>query len=97
MFASSTISIHIARGAVAALAIAGVAAILGGQPGALGAVAALALAAVAVAALGGCPACWTIGLIEAVARRRSLPSAGAERTCGSGRCPESRETGGCDR
>ena len=67
-FASSSIRIHIARGACAALF--GVVAMLSLQTSTLlGAVGGIAALGGALFMLRGCPMCWTIGLFETVAAR----------------------------
>lgn len=73
MFASKTIVEHVARGALGTCAITTAA--LGS---ALPLWIRLALLAVGFVAWRGCPACWTVGLVQTIAGRR--------RTC-SGSCP----------
>jgi hypothetical protein len=81
MFASSSIVVHLLRGAVGVSALAG-AAIFGTQWPLL----ALALLPVALIALRGCPMCWTLGLIETVAKRVRGQSADESIACADGSC-----------
>lgn len=79
MFASRTITGHLARGTVGLSAL--------GTAVALGPVhplIALALVPVALIALRGCPACWTIGLIQTVAARSAARRPAG--TCLDGHC-----------
>jgi hypothetical protein len=69
MYCSRSVSVHLLRG-VGALALLVVAFALGREhvwlwpPLLIG----------AVVLLGGCPMCWTLGLIETIGRRRERPS-----------------------
>ena len=81
MFASSSITEHVVRGAVGIGAFAG-AALCGAQSPLL----ALALLPVALVALRGCPMCWTMGLIETIANRVRGQSDGHSRACTDGSC-----------
>ena len=79
MFASRTITGHLARGTIGLSALATAVALGPVHP-----VIALALVPIALVALRGCPTCWTIGLIQTLAVRL-----GARRrtgTCVDGRC-----------
>jgi len=70
MFPSRSLAVHLARGAVGFAALAGAFALLGSHGGW-----SIALLALAVLALGGCPSCWTIGLIQTVsAKLRGRPA-----------------------
>jgi len=66
LFASKSLGVHLARGAVAAGLIALAVLFHEGYPW-LAAGAGIA----AVVMLRGCPMCWTVGLIETVLRRRT--------------------------
>lgn len=70
-----TLGRHLARGAVGFGALIASLALLP----AMGPVS-LVLAPVGLLALRGCPACWTMGLIEAISRGR------VRRTCTDGVC-----------
>jgi hypothetical protein len=79
MFASRSVGLHLLRGAVGFGAIAAFFALLSSHGGW-----SLALLALALVALGGCPTCWTIGLIETVsAKLRGRP---APEACTDGSC-----------
>ena len=79
MFASRSLAIHLVRGAVGMTSFALAAVLAAERP-----LVALALVPLALVALRGCPACWTIGLVETViATLRGTRSAGA---CSDGRC-----------
>ena len=74
-FASASVPIHILRGVVGLLALAG-AVVLGGP--------ALLLLIVTVAAWRGCPTCWLVGLLQTRERQRtSRVDAAASRACTS--------------
>lgn len=78
MFASKSLGEHLLRGAIGVAALAGAVA-YGGLvwPVAV-------LLPVALVALRGCPACWTIGLVQTVwAKVKGEPAAGA---CVDGTC-----------
>jgi hypothetical protein len=73
LFASASLTVHLVRGAIAALLLS--LAVIGERSHPL---AALAAGVAALVALRGCPVCWTIGLFETIsakidARRRILP------------------------
>ncbi len=78
MFASKSLGEHLLRGLIGVGALAGAAAYGGlGWP-------LLVLLPAALVALRGCPACWTIGLVQTVwAKLRGRPAAGA---CLDGAC-----------
>lgn len=78
MFASKSLGEHLLRGLIGVAALTGAAAYGGlGWP-------LLVLLPAALVALRGCPACWTIGLVETVwAKARGRPAAGA---CVDGAC-----------
>jgi hypothetical protein len=78
-FASRSVGVHLARGAVGAGAFA--AAIVLGPAQPFVAVAALV---VALVALRGCPMCWTLGLIETVYARATGRT--ARPSCFNGAC-----------
>ncbi len=69
MFASPTIREHLARGAVGFGTLAA-AVILARTPGLGPAVGSAALALQALLVLRGCPACWTVGLVETLQKVR---------------------------
>lgn len=69
-FASASVPIHILRGAVGLLALAG-AVILGGP--------ALLLLVVTVVAWRGCPTCWAVGLMQTRECRRERCRVGVSR------------------
>jgi len=66
MFASTTLARHIARGAVGIGALYYAIEVAASHPWG-----SLALGLVALAALGGCPICWTIGLLETAFQQRN--------------------------
>lgn len=71
MFASKSLTEHVARGAVGIGVLVGTMMLIPDHP-----LLALAGIPVALIALRGCPACWTIGLFEtiaATARGRACP------------------------
>jgi hypothetical protein len=74
-FASRSLGVHLARGAIAVAAVVG-AAIGSSVVGAW----ALLLVPVALVALRGCPTCWIVGLLETLSNRRLA------RECEGGRC-----------
>jgi hypothetical protein len=74
-FASTSLPRHLLRGAIGFGALAGSVALIP-----LAGFIALLLAPLGLLALRGCPACWTIGLIQTISRGR------LERTCTDGRC-----------
>jgi hypothetical protein len=78
MFASNTLTEHLLRGAfgISAFVVAGV---LGSSAPLLS----LALVPIALVALRGCPMCWTVGLVQTVAKVRGASSL---RSCVDGRC-----------
>jgi hypothetical protein len=76
MFASKTIAAHLMRGVMAAPLIAW--ALLHQSTDSVFAVAA---GAVAMVAMRGCPLCWTVGLVEIIAKSISV----RRDTCASGR------------
>lgn len=78
MFASRTVTEHLARGAVGLGAFAAAMVLAPSHPWAL------ALLPLAFVALRGCPMCWTLGLIETVAAK--LRGKDARSTCSDGRC-----------
>jgi hypothetical protein len=66
-FGSASIRIHLARGALAAMfAVCGVLSLA--TKSVFGAAFALVAAGGALVLLRGCPMCWTIGLIETIAK-----------------------------
>jgi hypothetical protein len=64
MFASKTITAHLARGVIAAALIAWAVLHLSSNPAF-----AVAAGVVAVVAMRGCPLCWTVGLVETIGER----------------------------
>lgn len=73
-FASASLSRHLARGALAVIALVAAVELVGlrawwGPVGAIGA------ASAAMLAMRGCPICWTVGLVESakasIVKRRS--------------------------
>jgi hypothetical protein len=64
MFGSRSVLAHLVRGAIAAALLTAGFASTWAQPGVT-----IACIAGAVVAMRGCPMCWTIGLIEAIASR----------------------------
>ena len=62
LFASASLSVHLARGALAALLLTWAAIAQASHPWA-----SLAAGIFALLALRGCPMCWTVGLIETIA------------------------------
>lgn len=74
-FASASVARHLVRGVVGFGALIGAVALLP----VLG-LAALLLAPIGLLALRGCPACWTIGLLETISRGR------LRRSCEDDRC-----------
>lgn len=74
-FAGTSVPRHLLRGAVGFGALTGSVLCLP----ALGP-ASLLLAPLGLLALRGCPACWTIGLVQTISRGR------LRRTCTAGRC-----------
>jgi hypothetical protein len=73
LFASASLTVHLVRGAIAALLLTSAVIGEGSHP-----LASLAAGVAALVALRGCPVCWTIGLFETIsgtinARRRILP------------------------
>jgi len=83
MFASSSISRHLARGVVGLGAMITSLSVATSHPWL-----ALGLLPVALVALRGCPTCWTVGLFQTVhARLRGKSAQGrcADGTCGSAR------------
>jgi hypothetical protein len=81
-FASRSVAVHLARGAIAVAAFVG-AAIGSTVVGAW----ALLLAPVGLVALRGCPTCWIVGLLETLSNRRLA------RECEGGRCTIRRAPG----
>ncbi len=78
MFCSRSISMHLARGAGAVIAIA-LAFVLG--PGRVWLVPPLLIGAVVL--MRGCPACWLTGLFETIAQRGAVrPQNGNTEVCG---------------
>lgn len=72
MFASRSVAIHVLRGFVGFGSLAAV------MLAPISPWWSVGLVPVALVALGGCPACWTMGLIETISRRatqrrRTLP------------------------
>jgi hypothetical protein len=74
-FASSSVARHLARGAFG-FGLIGAAIALVSSVGP----AALLIAPVGVVALGGCPTCWVVGLVETISAGR------LERSCEQGSC-----------
>lgn len=74
-FASASLAVHLRRGLVGFVAVA-----LAWFSWPRIGVVALAPAAIGVVALRGCPTCWTIGLVQTVARGR------LERRCNGSGC-----------
>lgn len=64
MFASKSVAAHIARGVIGAVLLTWAVLLQSSHPAF-----AVAAGVAALVALGGCPACWTIGLLETVGRR----------------------------
>jgi hypothetical protein len=74
-FASRSVPVHLARGAIGFGLLAGSVALIP-----VVGLFSLLLAPVGVVALRGCPACWAIGLAQTISRGR------LERSCVDGRC-----------
>ena len=74
MFASRTITVHLARGAAGVGAIAGAVAMSGSYP-----LVWLIALPVALVAFRGCPICWAAGFVETVAAKVRR---GGGRCCG---------------
>jgi hypothetical protein len=79
MFASKTITEHILRGAVGFGAFGAAVALSAAHP-----VLALAMAPIGLVALRGCPACWTLGLMQTVGAKLLGKKAG--NACVDGSC-----------
>jgi hypothetical protein len=82
LFGSTTLTAHIARGAIAAGLIAWV--LFGQSPHPAFTVGALILA---VVAMRGCPGCWTIGLFETIGRFIAARARSQTGSRGSGTTP----------
>lgn len=68
-FASPTVAEHLMRGTIGFGALAALLIALPLLPGVWAALAGIALAATALVAFRGCPACWTMGLIDTLSGR----------------------------
>lgn len=79
MFASKSLSLHLARGVVGICALSGAVRLEEASPWT-----AMALVVCALVALRGCPMCWTMGLVQTVvATVRGKRATGA---CVDGSC-----------
>lgn len=70
MFASRTLSEHVARGTAAALAIAAAILVPAWMPSWTSTPAAILLGVCAIVLLRGCPMCWAIGVVGILRQRR---------------------------
>ena len=78
MFASKSLVLHLARGAIGFAAFAATPALASQQPWL-----ALPLIAAGLVALRGCPLCWSVGLVQTIAAKLSGKRADA---CIDGSC-----------
>lgn len=69
IFASSSVTVHLARGAAAVAALATARYLFARTPPMIGVPLGMVLLAATLWLLRGCPMCWTIGLIETVRNR----------------------------
>ena len=82
MFASRSVAVHLARGALGLGALVAAALAAPRAPWL-----ALPLLPLALLALRGCPLCWTVGLVETIAAKAR--GSHARRLCPDGRCARS--------